>query len=64
MVYVHKAGVSPLEDSREVHYAAPLTTSIVPMQDEEQRDMQKVKYSAYLQFPHVFFTTFIVDSRW
>uniref|UniRef100_A0A1A8R0E5 Lipid scramblase CLPTM1L n=1 Tax=Nothobranchius rachovii TaxID=451742 RepID=A0A1A8R0E5_9TELE len=26
VVYVHKAGVSPLEDRREVHYAARLTT--------------------------------------
>uniref|UniRef100_A0A3Q4I0D8 Lipid scramblase CLPTM1L n=1 Tax=Neolamprologus brichardi TaxID=32507 RepID=A0A3Q4I0D8_NEOBR len=30
VVYVHKAGVSPLEDSREVHYAVQLTTYITP----------------------------------
>ncbi|XP_029958754.1 cleft lip and palate transmembrane protein 1-like protein [Salarias fasciatus] len=30
VVYVHRAGVSPLEDSREVHYAAQLTTYISP----------------------------------
>ncbi|XP_013873246.1 cleft lip and palate transmembrane protein 1-like protein [Austrofundulus limnaeus] len=30
VVYVHKAGVSPLEDRREVHYAAHLTTYITP----------------------------------
>lgn len=43
VVYVHKAGVSPLEDSREVHYAAQLTTYITPTYTEVQRDMQKVK---------------------
>ncbi|XP_044063868.1 cleft lip and palate transmembrane protein 1-like protein isoform X2 [Siniperca chuatsi] len=41
VVYVHKAGVSPLEDSREVHYAAQLTTYIPPTHTEGQRDMQK-----------------------
>lgn len=43
VVYVHKAGVSPLEDSREVHYAAQLTTYITPKHTEGQRDMQKVR---------------------
>lgn len=42
VVYVHKAGVSPLEDSREVHYAAQLTTYIAPTHAEGQRDSQKV----------------------
>ncbi|TMS11077.1 Cleft lip and palate transmembrane protein 1-like protein [Larimichthys crocea] len=41
VVYVHKAGVSPLEDSREVHYAAQLTTYITPTHTEGPRDMQK-----------------------
>ncbi|XP_074510261.1 lipid scramblase CLPTM1L-like [Sebastes fasciatus] len=41
VVYVHKAGVSPLEDGREVHYAAQLTTYITPTHTEGQRDMQK-----------------------
>ncbi|XP_061675069.1 lipid scramblase CLPTM1L-like isoform X2 [Syngnathoides biaculeatus] len=35
VVYVHKAGVSPLEDRREVHRAALLTAQISP------RDLQK-----------------------
>ncbi|KAI3360856.1 hypothetical protein L3Q82_013077 [Scortum barcoo] len=43
VVYVHKAGVSPLEDSREVHHAAQLTTYITPPHAEGQRDAQKVK---------------------
>ncbi|KAG8010205.1 Cleft lip and palate transmembrane protein 1-like protein [Nibea albiflora] len=41
VVYVHKAGVSPLEDSREVHYAAQLTTYITPTHTEAPRVMQK-----------------------
>ncbi|XP_031154577.1 cleft lip and palate transmembrane protein 1-like protein isoform X1 [Sander lucioperca] len=43
VVYVHKAGVSPLDDGREVHYAAQLTTYITPTHThtEGQRDMQK-----------------------
>ncbi|XP_042346417.1 cleft lip and palate transmembrane protein 1-like protein [Plectropomus leopardus] len=41
VVYVHKAGVSPLEDGREVHYAVQLTTYITPTHTEGQRDMQK-----------------------
>ncbi|XP_078143461.1 lipid scramblase CLPTM1L-like [Centroberyx gerrardi] len=41
VVYVHKAGVSPLEDSREVHYAALLTSYITLRYSEGQRDMQK-----------------------
>ncbi|KAM3872948.1 lipid scramblase CLPTM1L-like [Diretmus argenteus] len=41
VVYVHKAGVSPLEDSREVHYAAQLTAFITPRHKEGQRDIQK-----------------------
>lgn len=43
VVYVHRAGVSPLEDSKEVHYAAQLTTYIAPTHTEGQRDTQKVK---------------------
>uniref|UniRef100_A0A3P8T3X0 Lipid scramblase CLPTM1L n=1 Tax=Amphiprion percula TaxID=161767 RepID=A0A3P8T3X0_AMPPE len=34
VVYIHKAGVSPLEDSREVHYAAQLTSYILPQHAE------------------------------
>ncbi|XP_032374923.1 cleft lip and palate transmembrane protein 1-like protein isoform X2 [Etheostoma spectabile] len=43
VVYVHKAGVSPLDDGREVHYATQLTTYITPTHThtEGQRDMQK-----------------------
>ncbi|XP_067458137.1 lipid scramblase CLPTM1L-like [Thunnus thynnus] len=41
VVYVHKAGVSPLEDSREVHYAAQLTIYITPTHREGQRDTQR-----------------------
>ncbi|XP_071326296.1 lipid scramblase CLPTM1L-like isoform X2 [Trachinotus anak] len=41
VVYVHKAGVSPLEDSKEVHYAAQLTTYITPTHTRGQRDTQK-----------------------
>ncbi|CAN9514013.1 unnamed protein product [Ophioblennius macclurei] len=41
VVYVHKAGVSPLEDSREVHYAAQLTTYISPPHSEGQKDTHK-----------------------
>ncbi|XP_072250706.1 lipid scramblase CLPTM1L-like isoform X1 [Leuresthes tenuis] len=38
VVYVHKAGVSPLEDRREVHYAAQLTTYITPPHTDSQKD--------------------------
>ncbi|KAM6994516.1 lipid scramblase CLPTM1L-like isoform 2-T2 [Tautogolabrus adspersus] len=41
VVYIHKAGVSPLEDSREVHYAALLTTYISPPTTAGQKDGQK-----------------------
>ncbi|XP_023265037.1 cleft lip and palate transmembrane protein 1-like protein isoform X2 [Seriola lalandi dorsalis] len=41
VVYIHKAGVSPLEDSREVHYAAQLTTHITPAHTQGQRDTLK-----------------------
>ncbi|XP_068180172.1 lipid scramblase CLPTM1L-like [Antennarius striatus] len=43
VVYVHKAGISPLEDSREVHYAAQLTTYITPTHTVEQRDMKRLR---------------------
>lgn len=60
VVYVHKAGVSPLEDGREVHYAAPLTTSIIPSQEE--RGTQKVNDSADLQIScGIFSPKFTVD---
>uniref|UniRef100_A0A674NB70 Lipid scramblase CLPTM1L n=1 Tax=Takifugu rubripes TaxID=31033 RepID=A0A674NB70_TAKRU len=61
VVYVHKAGVSPLEDSREVHYAAPLTTSIVPMQDEEQKDTQKKLLPVSHWRPHLSITIMSED---
>ncbi|KAJ0066019.1 hypothetical protein NL108_001239 [Boleophthalmus pectinirostris] len=35
VVYVHKAGVSPLEDNREVHYSAKLTTYFAATASEE-----------------------------
>ncbi|XP_041843129.1 cleft lip and palate transmembrane protein 1-like protein [Melanotaenia boesemani] len=41
VVYVHKAGVSPLEDRKEVHYAAQLTTYITPPNTGDQKDTQK-----------------------
>ncbi|XP_040901050.1 cleft lip and palate transmembrane protein 1-like protein [Toxotes jaculatrix] len=41
VIYVHKAGVSPLEDRREVHYTAQLTTPIIPPHTDAQRDTQK-----------------------
>uniref|UniRef100_A0A3P9NXD2 Lipid scramblase CLPTM1L n=1 Tax=Poecilia reticulata TaxID=8081 RepID=A0A3P9NXD2_POERE len=42
VVYVHKAGVSPLEDRREVHYAAHLTTYITPPRTKGQKAPMKV----------------------
>ncbi|XP_039973260.1 cleft lip and palate transmembrane protein 1-like protein [Xiphias gladius] len=41
VVYVHKAGVSPLEDSREVHYPAQLTAYLTPAHTERHRDTQR-----------------------
>uniref|UniRef100_A0A3Q3W5F0 Lipid scramblase CLPTM1L n=1 Tax=Mola mola TaxID=94237 RepID=A0A3Q3W5F0_MOLML len=41
VIYVHKSGVSPLEDSREVHSATQLTTYTTPTRDGGQRDVQK-----------------------
>uniref|UniRef100_A0A3B4Z3U3 Lipid scramblase CLPTM1L n=1 Tax=Stegastes partitus TaxID=144197 RepID=A0A3B4Z3U3_9TELE len=43
VVYVHKAGVSPLEDSREVHYAAQLTTYILPPHAEVRQNQIPVE---------------------
>lgn len=64
VVYVHKAGVSPLEDSREVHYAAQLTTYITPTHTEGPRDMQKVKCNSISVIVRSYFrncVTFTVD---
>ncbi|XP_051921718.1 lipid scramblase CLPTM1L-like [Hippocampus zosterae] len=41
VVYIHKASVSPLDDSREVHHAAVLTTHISPANTEGHRHTQK-----------------------
>ncbi|XP_024917508.1 cleft lip and palate transmembrane protein 1-like protein isoform X2 [Cynoglossus semilaevis] len=41
VVYVHKAGVSPLEDRREVHYTTQLTAYVKPTSSEGHRDVQK-----------------------
>ncbi|XP_049585523.1 lipid scramblase CLPTM1L [Syngnathus scovelli] len=41
VVYVHKASVSPLEDNREVHHAALLTTHISPVNTEGHRETKK-----------------------
>uniref|UniRef100_A0A3B4F5Q9 Lipid scramblase CLPTM1L n=1 Tax=Pundamilia nyererei TaxID=303518 RepID=A0A3B4F5Q9_9CICH len=48
VVYVHKAGVSPLEDSREVHYAVQLTTYITPSRTDVQKDKEKVHHHSGL----------------
>lgn len=48
VVYVHKAGVSPLEDSREVHYAVQLTTYITPLRTDVQKDKEKVHHHSGL----------------
>uniref|UniRef100_A0A3B5PV40 Lipid scramblase CLPTM1L n=1 Tax=Xiphophorus maculatus TaxID=8083 RepID=A0A3B5PV40_XIPMA len=45
VVYVHKAGVSPLEDRREVHYAAQLTTYITPPSTKGQKASRKKRES-------------------
>lgn len=37
IVYVHKHGVSPLDDSREVHYSTKLTTYYTPTSSEEDK---------------------------
>ncbi|XP_022067379.2 lipid scramblase CLPTM1L-like isoform X1 [Acanthochromis polyacanthus] len=44
VVYVHKAGVSPLEDSREVHYASQLTSYILPQHAEKLRSENPVSH--------------------
>ncbi|MEQ2242926.1 hypothetical protein ILYODFUR_001817 [Ilyodon furcidens] len=41
VVYVHKAGVSPLEDKTEVHYTAHLTTYVTPPHTEGQKSTMK-----------------------
>lgn len=46
VVYVHKAGVSPLDDNREVHFATQLTTYITPTHAEGQRNVLKVTYNS------------------
>uniref|UniRef100_A0A3B4BH96 Lipid scramblase CLPTM1L n=1 Tax=Periophthalmus magnuspinnatus TaxID=409849 RepID=A0A3B4BH96_9GOBI len=37
VVYVHKSGVSPLEDNKEVHYSAKLTTYFTAAGSEEDK---------------------------
>ncbi|XP_057691529.1 lipid scramblase CLPTM1L-like isoform X2 [Corythoichthys intestinalis] len=59
MVYVHKAGLSPLEDSREVHHAALLTTHITPANAEGHRDTQKHPVSHWR--PHLSVTMMSED---
>ncbi|KAM3614393.1 uncharacterized protein V6R79_013391 [Siganus canaliculatus] len=41
VVYVHRSGVSPLDDRREVHYAAQLTTYISPSHSGGQGGTQE-----------------------
>ncbi|KAM9783297.1 lipid scramblase CLPTM1L-like [Neosynchiropus ocellatus] len=41
VVYVHRAGAWPLEDSREVHHAAQLTTFLARVDPEASKDPQK-----------------------
>ncbi|XP_037836286.1 cleft lip and palate transmembrane protein 1-like protein isoform X2 [Kryptolebias marmoratus] len=45
VVYVHKVGVSPLEDRREVHYAAHLTTHVTPPHAEGPEKPQQKRRS-------------------
>ncbi|XP_043974178.1 cleft lip and palate transmembrane protein 1-like protein isoform X2 [Gambusia affinis] len=45
IVYVHKAGVSPLEDRREVHYAAHLTTYTTPPRTKGHKASTKKRES-------------------
>ncbi|KAK0139683.1 Cleft lip and palate transmembrane protein 1-like protein [Merluccius polli] len=46
VVYIHKAGVSPLDDNREVHYAASLTTYITPRHAGPQKDTTRQEESS------------------
>uniref|UniRef100_A0A7N8X0L2 Lipid scramblase CLPTM1L n=1 Tax=Mastacembelus armatus TaxID=205130 RepID=A0A7N8X0L2_9TELE len=52
VVYVHKAGASPLEDSREVHHVAQLTTYITPTHAAGPSDRQKVKCDSFSPRSH------------
>ncbi|XP_055019850.1 lipid scramblase CLPTM1L-like [Boleophthalmus pectinirostris] len=52
VVYVHKAGVSPLEDNREVHYSAKLTTYFAATASEERRTSRKPKPVSHWR-PHL-----------
>ncbi|XP_005456797.1 cleft lip and palate transmembrane protein 1-like protein isoform X1 [Oreochromis niloticus] len=59
VVYVHKAGVSPLEDSREVHYAVQLTTYITSSRTDVQKDKEKNPVSHWR--PHLSLTVMSED---
>ncbi|KAM8734816.1 lipid scramblase CLPTM1L-like [Acanthopagrus schlegelii] len=61
VVYVHKVGVSPLEDSREVHHAAQLTTYIAPTHTDVQRDKQKRPSPVSHWRPHLSITMMSED---
>lgn len=54
VVYVHKYGVSPLEDSREVHYSAKLTTYYTPtsLEEDKRRKPRKQKPVSFWR-PHL-----------
>uniref|UniRef100_A0A3B5QX12 Lipid scramblase CLPTM1L n=1 Tax=Xiphophorus maculatus TaxID=8083 RepID=A0A3B5QX12_XIPMA len=56
VVYVHKAGVSPLEDRREVHYAAQLTTYITPPSTKESNTKRESQRPVSHWRPHLSIT--------
>uniref|UniRef100_A0A3B3Y2X9 Lipid scramblase CLPTM1L n=1 Tax=Poecilia mexicana TaxID=48701 RepID=A0A3B3Y2X9_9TELE len=55
VVYVHKAGISPLEDRREVHYAAHLTTYITPPRTKGQKKREPQRPVSHWR-PHLSIT--------
>uniref|UniRef100_A0A1A7X394 Lipid scramblase CLPTM1L n=2 Tax=Iconisemion striatum TaxID=60296 RepID=A0A1A7X394_9TELE len=61
VVYVHKAGVSPLEDRREVHYSAHLTTHITRPHTQVQDKNLRAENAVSHWRPHLSITMMSED---
>ncbi|CAL8262055.1 unnamed protein product [Boreogadus saida] len=67
VVYLHRAGVSPLEDHRGVHHAAPLTTYTTPRHTDAPRGALRQQGSYRLEAlvshwkPHLSITVLSTD---
>ena len=57
MVFIHQAGRSPLEDSRQVHLATKMTTQMLP---RSQKSPGKLKVKHRINLIHVRFKWYVL----